>query len=125
MLQIENLHVCVEDQPILNGLSLEINAGQVHAIMGPNGSGKSTLANYLKDSLFKRGYKGTIIDGDTIRDRDKQKLSYGFNDVLTNNIRIASLCEEQRTTYDFVLVPVISPYEEVRKKVRKNNHFGI
>ena len=86
---------------------------------GMSASGKSTLANYLKDSLFKRGYKGTIIDGDTIRDRDKQKLSYGFNDVLTNNIRIASLCEEQRTTYDFVLVPVISPYEEVRKKVRK------
>ena len=86
---------------------------------GMSASGKSTLANYLKDSLFKRGYKGTIIDGDTIRDRDKQKLRYGFNDVLTNNIRIASLCEEQRTTYDFVLVPVISPYEEVRKKVRK------
>ena len=47
MLQIENLHVCVENQPILNNLSLEVNAGQVHAIMGPNGSGKSTLAQVL------------------------------------------------------------------------------
>ena len=47
MLQIENLHVCVENQPILNDLNLEVNAGQVHAIMGPNGSGKSTLAQVL------------------------------------------------------------------------------
>ncbi|MEE3198305.1 MAG: Fe-S cluster assembly ATPase SufC [Pseudomonadota bacterium] len=47
MLQIENLHVCVENQPILNGLNLEVGAGQVHAIMGPNGSGKSTLAQVL------------------------------------------------------------------------------
>jgi len=47
MLQIENLHACVENQPILNGLNLEVGAGQVHAIMGPNGSGKSTLAQVL------------------------------------------------------------------------------
>lgn len=46
-LVIKNLHVNVEDQEILKGLNLEINKGQVHAIMGPNGSGKSTLANTL------------------------------------------------------------------------------
>ena len=39
--------------------------------------------------------------------------------MLINNTRIAVLCEEQRKKYDFVLVPVISPYEEVRRKVRK------
>ena len=47
MLRIEDLHVCVDGKPILNGLSLDIPAGEVHAIMGPNGSGKSTLANAL------------------------------------------------------------------------------
>jgi Fe-S cluster assembly ATP-binding protein len=47
MLQIENLHVAVGDNPVLNGLDLEIPTGQMHAIMGPNGSGKSTLAHVL------------------------------------------------------------------------------
>ena len=46
-LVIKNLHVEVEGQEILKGLNLEINKGEIHAIMGPNGSGKSTLANAL------------------------------------------------------------------------------
>ena len=47
MLNIKNLHASVEGKEILNGLNLQVNPGEVHAIMGPNGSGKSTLASVL------------------------------------------------------------------------------
>jgi len=47
MLSIDNLHVTVDGKEILKGITLQVNPGEVHAIMGPNGSGKSTLANIL------------------------------------------------------------------------------
>lgn len=46
-LKIENLRVSIEDKEIIKGLNLEINGGEIHAIMGPNGTGKSTLSSAL------------------------------------------------------------------------------
>ena len=61
MLQIDNLHADVAGKPILKGLSLSVNAGEVHAIMGPNGAGKSTLGYVLG------GRPGCEVTSGTVR----------------------------------------------------------
>src|SRR5436190_701740 len=63
-LEVKNLHANIEGKEILTGLSLNINKGEVHAIMGPNGSGKSTFANVLLGHP-----KYTITAGDILVNR--------------------------------------------------------
>lgn len=60
LLHVENLHVSVVDTPIIQGISLEIKRGEIHAIMGRNGSGKSTLANVIMGHPAYEVTSGTI-----------------------------------------------------------------
>lgn len=67
MLKIVDLHACVEDKEILKGINLEVNPGEVHAIMGPNGAGKSTLSSVVSGNENYQVTKGDIIlDGKSI-----------------------------------------------------------
>jgi Fe-S cluster assembly ATP-binding protein len=70
MLKIENLQVEIDGQEIVKGLDLEVNEGEIHAIMGPNGSGKSTLANVLMGHPRYEVTGGSI----TFRDEDVFEL---------------------------------------------------
>jgi len=71
VLEIQNLHVAMQDKPILQGLEITLRAGEIHALMGPNGSGKSTLAH-----LLARKADYTVLQGSiTYRDRDLLALS--------------------------------------------------
>lgn len=75
MLQINNLHAAIEDNEILKGINLTVNAGEVHAIMGPNGSGKSTLAS--------------VIAG-------KEEYEVSEGEILFDDENIAELAPEER-----------------------------
>jgi Fe-S cluster assembly ATP-binding protein len=67
MLSVKNLHVSVSGKPILNGLTLDIPAGEVHAVMGPNGAGKSTLAYALAGRPGYEVTAGTVtFDGEDL-----------------------------------------------------------
>jgi len=83
MLTIKNLHAGVEDKQILKGINLQVNAGEVHAIMGPNGSGKSSLASVLAG---RENYE--VTEGEVTLD-DKELLEMSPEDRAREGLFLA------------------------------------
>jgi adenylylsulfate kinase len=87
-------------------------------LSGMSGAGKSTLAYYIKNICDDYGYTTRIIDGDDVREKDKKKLGFSYEEILINNMRIAKYCHALKDKkVNIAIVPVISPYEKIRKKV--------
>ncbi len=83
MLIIKNLHAGIEDKKILKGINLQVNAGEVHAIMGPNGSGKSSLASVLAG---RPNYE--VTEGDVCLD-NKELLEMSPEDRAREGVFLA------------------------------------
>lgn len=108
MLTINNIHASIEEKQILKGINLQINAGEVHAIMGPNGGGKSTLASVLAGKEEYEVTEGSVdFDGKDLlelkpEDRAKEGLFLAFQypveipGVSTINFIKAALNEKRK-----------------------------
>ena len=83
MLTIESLHATADGKPILTGLDLEVNAGEVHAVMGPNGSGKSTLSYVIA------GREGYEVTGGSITYQGHDLLAMSVEERALNGVFLA------------------------------------
>ena len=86
---------------------------------GLSGAGKTTIANGVQKILLEKKYSVKILDGDIIRNSANNSLGFSPEDILNNNENIAQMCLRLLDGYDFILVPIISPFRETRKLARR------
>jgi Fe-S cluster assembly ATP-binding protein len=108
MLTIRNLHAGIEEKKILNGINLDIKAGEVHAIMGPNGSGKSTLASVLAGRESYEVIEGSVefLGKDLLELSPEERAGEGLFLAFQYPVEIPGL-----TTTNFIKTAV----NEIRK----------
>lgn len=125
-LEIKNLHAGIKDKEILKGINLEINLGEVHALMGPNGAGKSCLASVLMgDPKYKITEGKIILDGKDITNlgpTEKAKLGLFLSFQYPSEIPGVSLSNFLRTAYNSInkeKLGVIEFHDFLKEKMEK------
>ena len=86
---------------------------------GLSGAGKTTIAELVADGLRALGKSVKIIDGDSVRDTIHKHLGFTAEDITENNRLIAELAKQLMKNFDFILVPIISPFERSRMLAKK------
>ncbi len=123
-LLIKDLHVSVNDKPILRGLSMEVNGGELHVVMGPNGSGKSTLVNAL---MANGNYKISdskiqIADKSIIKLKTDERVKSGLmmswqNPVTINGVSLFNLLKTAyKEVYKQENISVLKLHEMIKLK---------
>ncbi|MCG3175911.1 MAG: putative adenylyl-sulfate kinase [Candidatus Omnitrophica bacterium] len=86
---------------------------------GLSGAGKTTVARAARALLEREKLRVLVLDGDEVRARLHRDLGFSPEEIRRNNAAIAELCLSERSSWDAVLVPIISPYADSRKRARE------
>jgi adenylyl-sulfate kinase len=93
--------------------------GRVLWFTGLSGSGKTTIAELVQKDLELSGKRVKVFDGDVVRTTLHKHLGFSPGDIKENNRLISELCLKHLKDYDYILVPIISPFRESRQKARE------
>ncbi len=125
MLKVENLHIEIDGQEIVKGLDLEVQRGEIHAIMGPNGSGKSTLANVLMGHPRYEVTQGSItFEGEDVLELEpdeRAKMGMFLAFQYPSEVPGVSVANFLRTAVNSVREQELSPmemYKLLQEKMR-------
>ena len=93
--------------------------GKIIWLTGLSGSGKSTISELIKGYLSNEKKDVLVVDGDIVRNGPHKKLDFSPNGIKTNNLLLIDYCRDNKDTHDYIIVSVIAPFEETRRKARR------